>query len=372
VLCALLANSAFQADRSALSSGPWREIAVRHQVSARKHLRNALRQEAADPKHAPYKELLMTILAVAMISLFNGAHTFKSYLLDAEKLIRMRGFSEHKSFAVRLLHHMYTHLRIIIESISSSYYIEDDGNSGVTSVSEVRVFRVAECFLNYGINPAHEKEGDAGYNDIHLDVQGRWSKTLYPSIYNMPESLMTLLSQTVSHANEKPRLESIALTNFAVSSSLASRVKTLESNIWSWELPSNRLDSSAITSLEANAQDAYLENQHSQRMILAFHQALILYFYRRIYNMNAMILQERVSKVFDYLEPCLTQELWNEDQDFATGLSWSIYVASCEAMLPSLQQRARTYLKTLDQRGVLFTPRPATEMVDAIWRRQVY
>lgn len=371
LLCAVLANSAFQAGRSALSSAaPWREIAIRHQSNARQHLRNALRQEASTPRQVPYKELLMAILAVAMISLFNGPYTFKSYLLDAEKLIRMRGLTEYKPFAVRLLHHMYTHLRVITESISASFYTEDDDNEPSTSVSEVRVFRIAESFLNYGLDPLHEKQEDDGYNDIHLDMQGRWSKTLYPSIYNMPESLMTLLSQTVSLANEKPRLESLALANPAVSISLANHIRTLESNIWSWELPSNRLGSSGITTLEASLQDAYLESQHSQRMILAFHQALILYFYRRMYNMNGMLLQDRVAKIFDHLEPCLAQELWVEDQDFATSLAWPIYVASCEAVLPNLRHQARGYLKTLDQRGVLITPRPPTDMVEAIWRRQ--
>ncbi|ETS84172.1 hypothetical protein PFICI_02197 [Pestalotiopsis fici W106-1] len=375
LLYAVLANSAFQADRAALCQTKWRDIAVRHQAQAGRHLRDALLRETTGPSQVAYKDLLMAILAVAMISLFNGAHTFRSYLLDAEKLIRLRGLIEQKSTPIRLLHHMYTHLRIITESFSTEFAIDfghDDNDSNKTAVSQARAFRTAENALNIGLDPAFVKTGDDGYNDIHLDVQGRWSKTMYPSIYNIPESLMTMLSQTISFANEKARLETIAATNPAVSASLTDHAKTLEGVIWSWELPEIQAGSLSRASIGLDDEDnnAHLESQHSRSMILAIHQALLIYFYRRVYNMNAMLLQDRVRQTLDYLEPCLTLEWWIEDQDFATSLAWSVFIAACEAVLPVLRQRALDILTTIDNRGIFFTSAPPTEVVTAIWQRR--
>lgn len=68
LLYAVLANSAFQADRAALCQTKWREIAVRHQAQAGKYLRDALLLEMTGPSQVAYKDLLMAILAVAMIS----------------------------------------------------------------------------------------------------------------------------------------------------------------------------------------------------------------------------------------------------------------------------------------------------------------
>jgi arginine metabolism regulation protein II len=68
LLHAVLANSAFQADRAALCQTKWRDIAVRHQAQAGRYLRDALLRETSGPSQVAYKDLLMAILAVAMIS----------------------------------------------------------------------------------------------------------------------------------------------------------------------------------------------------------------------------------------------------------------------------------------------------------------
>ena len=155
--------------------------------------------------------------------------------------------------------------------------------------------------------------------------------------------------------------------------------KTLEGIIWSWELPETQGGSSLsratipadrLDDEEDDDDNAHLDSQHSRSMILAIHQALLIYFYRRVYNMNAMLLQDRVRQTLDYLEPCLTLEWWIEDQDFATSLAWSVFIAACEAVLPVLRQRALDILTTIDNRGIFFTSAPPTEVVTAIWQRR--
>ncbi|KAF4451051.1 hypothetical protein F53441_5915 [Fusarium austroafricanum] len=364
----LLAHSALQLHMSRAPnsfSTDWKEIGLRNHDRAQNHLRQALQHEMFGPKQASYKELLMAILAMAMTSMHKGALSFRLFLLDAERLIRLRGLANRNPFKTRLLHHMYTHLRVIAESISLRNEPLLASTSEIQDISQGRTFRITEEGLNIGLDPAQEKNDDLGYNDIHLEVQGRWTQTLYPVIYGIPESLMTLLSQTVSLSNEKNRLESVARCNPSISEALAKHTKTLENRIWAWP---TTLDPAEPVKMPTGTDQDLLTHPQVRSMTLAIHQALVIYFYRRVYDMNAMILQDLVQKTLDYLEPCLSELI--DDQDFATSLAWPAFVAACEAVAPDLQERALTCLGVTDDKGVYFTPKPAKVVVPLIWDKR--
>ncbi|KAM5349043.1 hypothetical protein ACJ41O_008866 [Fusarium nematophilum] len=369
----LLAHSALQlhtSNKPTSFSCNWREVGLKNHERAQHHLRNALQHEMFGPRQANYKELLMAILGMAMTSLYNGTHAFRVFLLDAERLIRLRGLVNRNPFKTRLLHHMYTHLRVIAESISlcveAPANSSEDGND--RGLVQGRTFRVAEDALNIGLDPAQEKSDDVGFNDIHLEIQGRWTHTLYPVIYGIPESLMTLLSQTVSLSNEKTRLETVARCNPQVSVALARHTKTLENRIWAWTLALDPMGPPKPTRLTPGVDQELMSHPQVRSMALAIHQALIIYFYRRVYDMNAMILQDLVKKTLDHLEPCLGELI--EDQDFATSLAWPAFVAACEAVSPELQERALKCLSVTDDKGIYFTPRPAKVIVPLIWDKR--
>lgn len=293
--------------------------------------------------------------------------------MDAEQLIRLRGLPNQKSFKIRILHHMYTHLRIMAESISVSPDIVANAinNTGDSLArSHMRAFHIAVDSLNTGLDPAQEKITDVGYNDIHLEVQGRWQQTLYPVIYGIPETLMTLLSQTISLSNEKTRLESIARTDRRVSAALAEHVKTLEGSIWSWSLPPSRAGPEPPQHLASSSDRGELiDHPKARYMAQAIHSALIIYFYRRVYNMSAMIVQDQVRKTLDSLERCTDQTI--NDPDFSTSLTWPAFIAACEAATPDLQERSLDYLKVVEGRGgTCFTPKPASLIVSVIRQRR--
>ncbi|KAL6362919.1 hypothetical protein LRP88_02319 [Fusarium phalaenopsidis] len=365
----LLAHSALQlhlSNKPNTFSCDWKEIGIRNHERAQHHLRNALQLEMFGPKQANYKELLMAILGMAMTSLHNGTRAFRVFLLDAERLIRLRGLINQNPFKTRLLHHMYTHLRVIAESISLCAEPPSDTSdeNNTRDLTHGRTFRITEDALNIGLDPAQEKTDEMGYNDIHLEIQGRWSHTLFPVIYGIPESLMTLLSQTVSLSNEKARLENVARCNPGVSVALARHTKTLENRIWAWTLALDPLGPPKPTRLDQDL----MAHPQVRSMALAIHQALIIYFYRRVYDMNAMILQDLVKKTLDFLEPCLGELIG--DQDFATSLAWPAFVAACEAVSPDLQERALKCLSVTDDKGIYFTPKPAKVIVPMIWDKR--
>ncbi|OBR07291.1 C6 transcription factor [Colletotrichum higginsianum IMI 349063] len=376
ILCTLLAKSAFHLHQSLSKEGkkeasPWFDIGRSYQKSAQSHLKLALQGESGEPGQAKYNEMLIAILATAMVSvMYNGSRAVKIFLLDAERLIRLRGLAMPKSFHVRVLHHVYTHLRVIAESTDIAIDTPKTQAEAATEMAvSLRKFRIAEDSLGADLDLSREKPAEVGYSDIHLDISGHWPATMYPDIYGVPESLMTLLSQTISFANEKVKLEAIAMYDSRVSLALPRHIKKLEQNIWSWSLESRDVESGPSRPRGLVTKDTRLVDHPAVRSLtLAMHQALIIYFYRRVHNLSAMVVQDSVRKTLDFIQPCLGETA--DDHDFATSIGWAGFVAACEAMGPDLQERGRKVLEAIDNKGVIFgTDKPST-LAQSVWDRR--
>ncbi|KAJ9418997.1 fungal-specific transcription factor domain-containing protein [Fusarium oxysporum] len=369
VLCALLARSAFKlykTDPDATKSNYWRTVGSKNMDKARYHLQRVLDQDMTLVHTVEYEELLMAFLAMSITSLYHDGRTPQNLLLDAEKLIRLR-----KSFTggpqnVRILHHVYTYLRVIVESTSTC--ISDaagDRENEPHHISPPRTFRISEDSLNVGLDPTVTKTAELGYGDIHLEVQGLWEKTLHSTIHGIPESLMTLLAQTISLANEKKHLETGGLTNSKVLSDLKRHTQTLEKRIWSWQLDFELAISPPSADLTSNSDLELIHHPHTQLMILAVHRALVIYFYRRVHDVSAMVLQDNVRETIEFLEPCI--ETLADDDDFTPSLAWAAFVSASEAIKPELQQRALKCVTITDNQGFHYGPKSSAEAVMSIW-----
>ncbi|KAK1512148.1 hypothetical protein CTAM01_01078 [Colletotrichum tamarilloi] len=331
----------------------------------------ALQGESDEPSQAKYNEILMAILATAMVSvLYNGSRAVKIFLLDAERLIRLRGLAMPKSFHVRVLHHVYTHLRVIAESTDIAIEsVKSQAQAATEMAVSLRKFRIAEDSLGADLDLSREKPAEVGYADIHLDISGHWPVTMYPEIYGVPESLMTLLSQTISFANEKTKLEAMAMYDHRISVALSRHIKQLEQNIWSWSLGSSDMQSGPSRPRELVTQETKLVDHPLIRSLtLAMHQALIIYFYRRVYNMSAMVIQDSVRKTLDFIQPCLEETA--DDHDFATSIGWAAFVAACEATTPDLQERGLKVLQTIDNSGVIFGTDKPSVLAQSVWEKR--
>ncbi|KAI8288061.1 hypothetical protein K4K60_011650 [Colletotrichum sp. SAR11_57] len=362
------------------AASQWLEVGLDYQKSAQSHLKMALQSESDETSQAKYNEILMAILATAMVSvLYNGSRAVKIFLLDAERLIRLRGLSMPRSFNIRVLHHVYTHLRVIAEStdISSdnapktgqALSAQAQAQAATEMAVSLRKFRIAEDSLGADLDISREKPAEVGYADIHLDISGHWPVTMYPDIYGVPESLMTLLSQTISFANEKAKLEAIALYDPRVSAGLSRHVKMLEQHIWSWSLDSSDNQSGPSRPRELMNRDARLiDHPIIKSLTLAMHQALIIYFYRRVYNMSAMVIQDAVRKTLDYIQPCLEETA--DDHDFATSIGWAGFIAACEATTPDLQEQGKLILESIDTQGVIFGADKPSVLAQSVWDKR--
>lgn len=341
---------------------------------AKMNLQNALKSEMQPASLKNYKQLLMSLIAMATASMYHEPKSMSAFLIDAERLIRLRGIpNPKKSFKTRLLHHVYTHLRIIFESLSATTDNDDDEvssppltNHGALDGGALRKFRMSAESLNAGLDNSTLKLSDIGYSDIHLEVQGNWAQTLFPQIYGIPESLLTLLSQTICLANDRRRLDKIATTNPVLSIAISKHIKTLEGNLWSWS-PAAEQGLRQLNTMTCEQKDAFERDPLVKTLVAAMHDAILIYFYRRVSNVHAMMMQDLVRKVLERLEPCMMDA---RDPDFATTVAWPYLIASSEAVTPELQQLALRCLNSIDASGLPFVLENATNVAQQVWQRR--
>ncbi|KZM19988.1 uncharacterized protein EKO05_0003366 [Ascochyta rabiei] len=119
-LFVLLGCSAHMVARAPPSSGdldPKTSMQILGYVSkrAKRHMQESLRLETSGDGKAKYKDQLMAIFSLIALATETGnVVDVRCYLIDAERLVRLRGITKHKaSRRARLLHHVYTWLRII-------------------------------------------------------------------------------------------------------------------------------------------------------------------------------------------------------------------------------------------------------------------
>ena len=308
---------------------------------------------------------------------FSGPRDVKKLLLDAERLIRLRGIPSKNSFPHRLLRHMYTHLRIMMESTNFSppslapptdTSKDSPPNPGLMAMVPSSSFRVDESSLG-DLDTLRHKPDEVGYYDIHLEVSGRWPISMYPEVYGIPESLMTLHSQTIGLVNEKPKLEAAGLGNPAISIALMQHTRTLEQQIWSWSMKASGIPEGPERPESLVSPDTPLYDKPDTRLlVLAMREGLIQYCFRRVYNMSAMMLQDQVRKTLDYIQPYI--EIGKYDQDYAMSIGWALFIGVCEAVTPDLQKRGLQCLEAIDGRGVFIETSEPSSVVQSVWEHR--
>lgn len=94
-------------------SPEWQRKSDIYKQQAQAHVNASIATAYNTPKATKYKTQLMAILTMVQVSSITGTRDeTEYYLLEAEKLIRLRGLNRRKSRKVRLLHHCYAYERI--------------------------------------------------------------------------------------------------------------------------------------------------------------------------------------------------------------------------------------------------------------------
>lgn len=280
-------------------------------------------------------------------------------LLDCEHWIRLRGLPKKtKSRKVRLLHHCYVYLRIFQASTSVSEDLSSPRNGFRSSQWEGR--------LEQRMNEI--KEAVMGENDLHLEIPGRWDCTMYPSIFGVPESFLFLLSQVTRLANERDLAEAGHSSggNYLDFKEFMSRARSLESCICA-----SHVSFSATQGEDRQRQTRERSTSSNDNlinfMLNALHKALMIFFYRRIYEIDASMLQNQVYEVRKSLEECSRFD--EPAVGIAASFVWPAFIAACEAQDLDTRDWFVKWFNQAAEKSELQTCRLAKETIQDVWRR---
>nr|POE48819.1 hypothetical protein CFP56_38916 [Quercus suber] len=303
----------------------------------------------------------MALITVAQLSILSGDRpATRRFLLEAEKLIRIRGLNRRKSRKVRLLHHCYVYERIFFETTSFSatealqqheHIRKAIESSGASSYSRDELsFRLPPAVENLEANMLRVKDQELGENDLHLQFPGQWPSSQYEEIFGLPETYLFLVSLILRLAREKnggledDRPSTLSVKNFT------NRAKAIERCILQYKRPGPR-------------QNAALEH-----FIDAIHHALIIYFYRNIHDIDASMLQGKVRDVQNALQ---AYDRAITGEGFAcVRLVWPAFIAACEAETPEVQTWFAEWFENASQQSGLRLFDTSSTEVERVWHEK--
>lgn len=216
------------------------------------------------------------------------------------------------------------------------------------------------------------KEHETGRRDIHLEDSRESMDTLYPQVYGIPETWLSLVSQVTRLANLLDMVKSRpSSSSYELSNSLQKRAKLLEEMICSF--------ASRPIMCSSGGQHAPDEDDNTQRqaahadgpnphMLRALNTALEIFFYRRIRDLHPRILQGYVSDVIDSLRS-FEEALASHNLEGPCPV-WPLFMAGCEAVRP----KDREFFAELTQRGVeqfgISSFKTAGDIMASVWKRR--
>lgn len=372
-LYGLLACSAYSlannpSGLSGSNAGYWAALASKAGIKAKDHMQKSLKFELVNGAKAKYKDQLMALMSNLAYSISAGQQTdTRCYMVDTERLVRLRGLAKrHISRRARLLHHMYTWSRIVGEST----YVLHDLNFSTSAVPRssriitnetghssklddfLRLDHIDDDDLHSEAVKAHE----VNLTDIHLQDPRLPTETFYLQIYGIPETWLSLLSQTTRLANVKDMLKLTNNENADMQRVLERRAARLEDMICSFTAKAEYPKNESIYLLP------------SQYMLQALSSALVIFYYRRIKQVNPWILQSHVDDVITALRE-FDQSLTREDLR-GPGTAWPAFIAGCEAGVGPRRAALMEWVQTAFWKTGLQSFKSAQEMMQEVWARR--
>lgn len=350
-LCAFYATLSISALSlgGVLTSNRWSELARAYKKLACRHIKLVMASAYDVPKKAKYKSILIALLSMVQLSIVCGTEDqIQRYLIEAENFIRVRGLPRRKSRKVRLLHHCYAFERILFESTRIEALSADQGHdidANVTSLPQYAIsFRLSH-WTHLEQEMLRTKTREEGENDLHLQIPGEWSATLYPEIFGVPEQWILLVSLIIQLAKEKDDDNQLFHRSKLSVKDFLHRAKAIET---------------AISRLQRSASDPELDN-----LLEAMRHALAIYFYRRIYDVDSSMLQQKVASICECLQR--SDEIVSPAAHGAARFIWPAIVAAREAESIENQVCLTNWFQNAARRAGLHLFITALANVKAIW-----
>ncbi|KAK1144459.1 hypothetical protein N8T08_005331 [Aspergillus melleus] len=342
------------------SAEHWKQLTDRTYHMAKDHMQRSLKEETSEPKKAKYKDQLMAICALTEFAVLSGQQQdARCYMVDAERLLRLRGLPKRKiSQKARLLHHVYTWLRIVGESTQP-----DSGGESDLRLDDF--LRIHPKPSDSDLNIDEPKDDEIGLHDIHLLDSREFSGTLYRQVYGIPETWLSLVSQTTRLANVMKTLEVFRSTSKDKEGALEAlevlqrRSARLENMICSFK--------HSRTSKTAPDQHDISVAPHNH-FIRALNSALVIFFYRRVRQVHPSILEGHIDDVISALQDFNAS--LSEGSQTGPGTVWPLFIAGCEAMTSARRESILSLLEAGEAKCQFAPFRTARKVMVEVWNCQ--
>ncbi|EXL99541.1 fungal-specific transcription factor domain-containing protein [Fusarium oxysporum II5] len=343
----------------------WKSLSSRTYEAAKQHLKVSLEKESQPGPHkAKYKEQLMGISAVLATALLSGNETDTRWCLtEMERLISWRGLTKPSiSRRARLLHNIYAWMRIVSESLNvyldENHAIETPFRT--TTSRSINPDMTLDNFLHLEPRKLHGQKTKRDIKDIHLADASQDHENMYMQIYGVPETWLSLVSQITRLANVMDRLCASKKSDAEALMALQPRASYLENAVCLFR---SRHNESTTMSASPSAPGG-TPHMH---MVRALASALVIFFYRRIRNVNPLVLQDSVNDVVESLHAF--DEALERNNLLGPGTAWPAFIAGAEARA----RQRRDIEEWLDKgfgRSGFESYRASKEVLVEVWRRR--
>ena len=318
----------------------------------------------------------------------------RSLFLATESLIRLRGLVKpYISRRARLLHHMYTWIRILTES---TFLLHDEitqpptfnfplptpvislqvpsSNNRLPPSIQVDTFLRIEPTKSRNdndLNIDELKDAKAGLDDIHLEDSRTFKGTMHMQINGVSETWLSLLSQTMRLANVLDRVhagqqqqQQQQQVQPETLAGLQRRAAHLEDMICSF---TSRDQPQALHNNNDNNNE---HNRLQQPMVRALNSALVLYFYRRVRSVNSCILQGYVTQIIDAITDFESALAQHGLDDGGPGTGWPVFLAGCEAIGAERREFLLNWMERAEAKCGIPAYARARDIMVEVWRRR--
>jgi arginine metabolism regulation protein II len=270
-----------------------------------------------------------------------------AYLAASESLIRTEGLTKPvKSQKISKLHHIFSFLRIIHESTTLLERIYQ-GGSGCGQAQ------------NNATQDNHHTSGSRLAWVEEEEPEDSEEDSLFVSIYQMPTTLLSLLSQTSSLYKQLHSPEGISAT-------FGRRCQIIETRIFNWRAPKGLAFPNYDEAGESKT-SATLSRDIAAHLVSATHYALIVHFQRQIRNTNPRLLQHYVTAAIDHL--LVHEQLKKSNQISSAPFPWPGFIVGCEAYDIASREKMNIYLSTVRSYN-LGSLLKSEKVVYEVWKRQ--
>lgn len=291
------------------------------------------------PKRYKYKSVLMALQTAVLISTLGGDPvTEEYYFLETEKFIKLKGLGRKNSRKVRLLHRCYAFERLMYESTCMRGIDLKHRHRVCSDIKSVSIIPYPEDDMAFRLPTWHDLSEqiskilnlDDGETDMEDEVLGLWPDALCSKVSGVPEHWILLILHVVLLGKQKDAVEQGGSSNTTRLQEFLRRAKSLEGCI------NQHVLQPELSSLQGDQNSDM--GSVLQIVLDTVRHALQIYFYRRIYEVEALWLQDKVVKVRDCLLRLEAGDTTSSGLSGCVGVLWASFIASCEAEDPSVQR----------------------------------